>query len=172
MPRPSPLRQPVVVHQIEALRDAGCDEVVLAINYQPAVRAGRRLLDLSKTLGCFDRRGTPEGRARGACFTPSSQRGQGSLFGPSPCLSPRLRERPRKARTTTPTCFASFVNIKAGPPLAPFRAPQVMKAFIEEWEPKLGIRISISQETEPMGTAGPLVRKFCFALWFFRVLWG
>jgi len=29
--------QPMIVHQIEALRDAGVDEVVLAINYQPQV---------------------------------------------------------------------------------------------------------------------------------------
>ena len=27
----------MIVHQIEALRDAGVDEVVLAINYQPQV---------------------------------------------------------------------------------------------------------------------------------------
>ena len=27
----------MIVHQIEALRDAGVDEVILAINYQPAV---------------------------------------------------------------------------------------------------------------------------------------
>ena len=32
-----PSAQPMIVHQIEALRDAGVDEVVLAINYQPAV---------------------------------------------------------------------------------------------------------------------------------------
>ena len=30
--------KPMVVHQIEALRDAGVSEVVLAINYQPQVK--------------------------------------------------------------------------------------------------------------------------------------
>lgn len=28
--------------------------------------------------------------------------------------------------------------------------------FLAEWEQKLGIKISCSQENEPMGTAGPL----------------
>ncbi|KIY95803.1 hypothetical protein MNEG_12160 [Monoraphidium neglectum] len=31
-----------------------------------------------------------------------------------------------------------------------------MLAFIEEWSAKLGVKIVCSQETEPMGTAGPL----------------
>lgn len=69
---PKPLvdfaNKPMVVHQIEALRDAGVSEVVLAINYQP----------------------------------------------------------------------------------------QIMMAFLDEWSKKLGIKISCSQETEPMGTAGPI----------------
>ena len=69
---PKPLvdfaNKPMVVHQIEALRDCGVTEVVLAINYQPAVMMG----------------------------------------------------------------------------------------FIEEWSKRLGIKISCSQETEPMGTAGPI----------------
>eukprot|EP00878_Enallax_costatus_P018764 GHUV01019772.1.p1 GENE.GHUV01019772.1~~GHUV01019772.1.p1 ORF type:complete len:277 (+),score=82.82 GHUV01019772.1:125-955(+) len=34
--------------------------------------------------------------------------------------------------------------------------PEVMMGFIAEWEPKLGVKIHISQEKEPMGTAGPL----------------
>lgn len=34
--------------------------------------------------------------------------------------------------------------------------PQVMMDFIKEWEQKLGITITCSQEPEPMGTAGPL----------------
>lgn len=34
--------------------------------------------------------------------------------------------------------------------------PQVMMDFIKEWETKLGIKITCSQEPEPMGTAGPL----------------
>ncbi|KAI8473667.1 MAG: nucleotide-diphospho-sugar transferase [Monoraphidium minutum] len=34
--------------------------------------------------------------------------------------------------------------------------PEVMMAFIEEWSPKLGVKIVCSQEMEPMGTAGPL----------------
>jgi mannose-1-phosphate guanylyltransferase len=58
----------MIIHQIEALKEAGCDEVVLAINYRP----------------------------------------------------------------------------------------QVMMDFIKEWEVKLGIKITCSQEPEPMGTAGPL----------------
>lgn len=58
----------MIVHQIEALKAAGCDEVVLAINYRP----------------------------------------------------------------------------------------QVMMDFLKEWEEKLGIKITCSQEPEPMGTAGPL----------------
>ncbi|EFN59637.1 hypothetical protein CHLNCDRAFT_133102 [Chlorella variabilis] len=60
--------RPMIVHQIEALKEAGCDEVVLAINYRP----------------------------------------------------------------------------------------QVMMDFLKEWEEKLGIKITCSQEPEPMGTAGPL----------------
>lgn len=60
--------KPMIIHQIEALKDAGCDEVVLAINYRP----------------------------------------------------------------------------------------HVMMDFIKEWEVKLGIKITCSQEPEPMGTAGPL----------------
>lgn len=60
--------KPMVCHQIEALKEAGCDEVVLAINYRP----------------------------------------------------------------------------------------QVMMDFIKEWEEKLAIKITCSQEPEPMGTAGPL----------------
>jgi mannose-1-phosphate guanylyltransferase len=60
--------KPMIIHQIEALKDAGCSEVVLAINYQP----------------------------------------------------------------------------------------KVMMAFLSEWEAKLNIKITCSQETEPMGTAGPL----------------
>jgi hypothetical protein len=31
-----------------------------------------------------------------------------------------------------------------------------MTAFVDEWSPKLGVKITISQEKEPMGTAGPL----------------
>ncbi|CAK0785405.1 cytochrome c1 [Coccomyxa viridis] len=60
--------KPMIIHQIEALKDAGCDEVVLAINYQP----------------------------------------------------------------------------------------KVMMDFLKEWETKLAIKITCSQEKEPMGTAGPL----------------
>lgn len=60
--------KPMIIHQIEALKDAGVDEVVLAINYRP----------------------------------------------------------------------------------------EMMQAFCKEWEAKLGVKITISQETEPMGTAGPL----------------
>ena len=60
--------KPMIVHQIEALKEAGCDEVVLAINYRP----------------------------------------------------------------------------------------QVMMDFLKGWEEKLGIKITCSQEEEPMGTAGPL----------------
>lgn len=60
--------KPMICHQIEALKEAGCDEVVLAINYRP----------------------------------------------------------------------------------------QVMMDFLKEWEVKLGIKITCSQEPEPMGTAGPL----------------
>ncbi|KAI7837580.1 hypothetical protein COHA_008593 [Chlorella ohadii] len=60
--------RPMIVHQIEALKEAGCDEVVLAINYRP----------------------------------------------------------------------------------------QVMMDFLKEWEEKLNITITCSQEPEPMGTAGPL----------------
>ena len=29
----------MIVHQIEALKEAGCDDVVLAINYRPQVRS-------------------------------------------------------------------------------------------------------------------------------------
>jgi hypothetical protein len=58
----------MICHQIEALKEAGCDEVVLAINYRP----------------------------------------------------------------------------------------QVMMDFLKGWEEKLGIKITCSQEEEPMGTAGPL----------------
>ncbi|KAF8412533.1 hypothetical protein HHK36_000522 [Tetracentron sinense] len=34
--------------------------------------------------------------------------------------------------------------------------PQVMRSFLEEFEMKLGIKITCSQESEPLGTAGPL----------------
>eukprot|EP00199_Chlamydomonas_sp_CCMP681_P001574 CAMPEP_0119107196 /NCGR_PEP_ID=MMETSP1180-20130426/9288_1 /TAXON_ID=3052 ORGANISM="Chlamydomonas cf sp, Strain CCMP681" /NCGR_SAMPLE_ID=MMETSP1180 /ASSEMBLY_ACC=CAM_ASM_000741 /LENGTH=366 /DNA_ID=CAMNT_0007092653 /DNA_START=37 /DNA_END=1137 /DNA_ORIENTATION=+ len=34
--------------------------------------------------------------------------------------------------------------------------PEVMYNFITEWQEKLGVKIMCSQETEPMGTAGPL----------------
>lgn len=60
--------KPMICHQIEAVKEAGCEEVVLAINYRP----------------------------------------------------------------------------------------QVMMEFLKEWEEKLGIKITCSQEPEPMGTAGPL----------------
>lgn len=33
---------------------------------------------------------------------------------------------------------------------------QVMLNFLKEFETKLGIKITCSQETEPLGTAGPL----------------
>lgn len=69
---PKPLvdfaNKPMILHQIEALKDAGVTEVVLAINYQP----------------------------------------------------------------------------------------EVMLNFLKEFEKKLGIKITCSQETEPLGTAGPL----------------
>ena len=67
-PTTLPGNKPMICHQIEALKEAGCDEVVLAINYRP----------------------------------------------------------------------------------------QVMMDFLKEWEVKLGIKITCSQEPEPMGTAGPL----------------
>ncbi|KAG1677906.1 hypothetical protein FOA52_001324 [Chlamydomonas sp. UWO 241] len=34
--------------------------------------------------------------------------------------------------------------------------PEVMQTFIDEWQSKLGVKIVCSQESEPMGTAGPL----------------
>lgn len=34
--------------------------------------------------------------------------------------------------------------------------PEVMLSFLKEFEAKVGIKITCSQETEPMGTAGPL----------------
>lgn len=34
--------------------------------------------------------------------------------------------------------------------------PEIMEAFCKKYEAKYGIKITISQETEPMGTAGPL----------------
>lgn len=34
--------------------------------------------------------------------------------------------------------------------------PEVMMGFIKEWEEKLGVKITCSQEKEPMGNAGPL----------------
>lgn len=33
---------------------------------------------------------------------------------------------------------------------------EVMKAFCQEWEARLGVKITLSKEDEPMGTAGPL----------------
>jgi len=33
-------------------------------------------------------------------------------------------------------------------------SPQVMEDFVREWSGKLGLKITISQEHEPMGTAG------------------
>jgi len=34
--------------------------------------------------------------------------------------------------------------------------PELMSACMKEWEQKLGVKISYSQESEPLGTAGPL----------------
>jgi len=34
--------------------------------------------------------------------------------------------------------------------------PELMSACMKEWEHKLGVKISYSQESEPLGTAGPL----------------
>lgn len=34
--------------------------------------------------------------------------------------------------------------------------PELMLGFVQEWGPKLGLKITISRETTPMGTAGPL----------------
>lgn len=34
--------------------------------------------------------------------------------------------------------------------------PQVMRAFCDEWEQKVGVKITLSHEDEPLGTAGPL----------------
>jgi len=34
--------------------------------------------------------------------------------------------------------------------------PELMSACMKEWEKKLGVKITYSQETEPLGTAGPL----------------
>lgn len=34
--------------------------------------------------------------------------------------------------------------------------PEVMLEFVKEWESKLNIKITISKEDEPMGTAGPI----------------
>jgi len=34
--------------------------------------------------------------------------------------------------------------------------PEVMLNFVKEYEKKLEIKITFSQETEPLGTAGPL----------------
>lgn len=33
---------------------------------------------------------------------------------------------------------------------------QVMKAFCDQWEKQLGVKITLSHEDEPLGTAGPL----------------
>lgn len=33
---------------------------------------------------------------------------------------------------------------------------QVMKAFCDKWEKQLGVKITLSHEDEPLGTAGPL----------------
>merc|ERR1712063_118062 len=33
--------------------------------------------------------------------------------------------------------------------------PQVMEKFLQTYETKLGVKISYSHETEPLGTAGP-----------------
>eukprot|EP00887_Chlorella_sp_A99_P006816 scaffold2.g6816.t1 len=72
--------KPMICHQIEAVKEAGCEEVVLAINYRPQASGWRS-------------------GGRGAA---------------------------------------------------------VMMEFLKEWEEKLGIKITCSQEPEPMGTAGPL----------------
>ncbi|GMH40645.1 hypothetical protein BSKO_08549 [Bryopsis sp. KO-2023] len=34
--------------------------------------------------------------------------------------------------------------------------PEVMRNFLEEWQPRLGVKITLSEESEPLGTAGPL----------------
>lgn len=35
-------------------------------------------------------------------------------------------------------------------------AAQVMRAFCDQWEKQLGVKITLSHEDEPLGTAGPL----------------
>lgn len=90
--------------QIEALKEIGVTEVVLAINYQPEVK-NRSLTSLL----------------------------------PFPYHQVKLMG---KRFDSTEVYIAVFL--------------QVMLNFLKEFEAKLGIKITCSQETEPLGTAGPL----------------
>ncbi|KAH7657010.1 Mannose-1-phosphate guanylyltransferase (GDP) protein [Dioscorea alata] len=96
---PKPLvdfaNKPMILHQIEALKDVGVTEVVLAINYQPEVKASHSQISILQLRLCLLKK-------------------------------------------------ASFYFL------------QVMLNFLKEFETKLGIKITCSQETEPLGTAGPL----------------
>jgi len=103
---PKPLvdfgNKPMILHQIEALKEVGVTEVVLAINYQPEVN--------------------------------------------SPLSRSAWRAHERSCICRTPDLTGDAFGKKL----------QVMLNFLKDFESKLGIKITCSQETEPLGTAGPL----------------
>ncbi|KAM7096020.1 mannose-1-phosphate guanylyltransferase catalytic subunit beta isoform 1-T1 [Ciconia maguari] len=105
--RPKPLvefcNKALLLHQLEALRQAGVSHVVLAVSY------------MSEALGAAMREQEQRVRAR------------------------RLPPPPLVASRRLPP-----------PPLASRRLPPLTLC------PQLGIRISLSHEKEPLGTAGPL----------------
>ena len=127
----------MIVHQIEALKEAGCDEVVLAINYRPQVRAAPGTAALLRcTSPLFALRLPAAGarcrqQRRGACA--ACQLHAGCVLLPTrPCLPDHL------------TIFSITIPPSSSPPHHP-PAAQVMMDFLKEWEEKLNIKITCSQ---------------------------
>ncbi|KAJ3700668.1 hypothetical protein LUZ61_004373 [Rhynchospora tenuis] len=114
---PKPLvdfgNKPMILHQIEALKEVGVTEVVLAINYQPEVYIIEGMEHQLFSL---------------------------SLLASNTCISVDI--------------LLIFILIYCW--FACFFVVQVMLNFLKDFENKLDIKITCSQETEPLGTAGPL----------------
>ena len=203
---PSHVASPRSLHSItppkQALKNAGVDEVVLAINYQPQVRfCGREeratlqgkkneektrgnrgplsfahslpanCLFLACSLLLFSPHFLPHSVRRrlqepaGARIEQGTTgRGRRAFFFAVQSLSPRLlwlclegRERAlvKFSTLTSPHPFP-LPLFKKKKKLNLLLLSKVMMDFLKEWEAKLHIKITCSQEDEPMGTAGPL----------------
>jgi len=141
--------------QIEALKSAGVDEVVLAINYQPEVQYSTMLalsLTWSNSKQSLHLHSSTivlsEEGAWDFCFGFSHVNLSQSVFSWAFA----------KRKGFSAQCVCVCVCVMGGVAvLIQWRgAWQVMMNFLVEFEQKLGIKITCSRETEPMGTAGPL----------------